>query len=403
MNFRNTLKTAVSALITNKLRSLLTMLGVIIGVASVILLTAIGNGLQAYITDQFESLGANTVMVMPGDSYDKNETFSQGAFAAYLTNKLRLEHAREVGKLRNFVSEVIPEYESTAELVSGKNKKSVGVQASTPDYAVVRDIKTARGRFYNESESDAGKQVLVLGASIATDLFGKNDPVGRKVLVNNQTFKVVGVAEEKGGGGLSGLSVDSQIFIPIKTAFKLYNTTSVTSITAKVRSKERIAAAEIAIEQALLRRLKAEDFSVVDLKQILTSVNQILGVLTLGLGGIAAISLVVGGIGIMNIMLVSVTERTREIGLRKALGATPTLILQQFLIEASFLSVLGGMIGVSIAFLLTLVIRRFFPAVVTVEAVVLAFSISALIGIIFGVYPARRASLLSPIEALRSE
>jgi len=402
MNLRNTLKTALNALITNKLRSLLTMLGVIIGVASVILLTAIGNGLQAYITQQFESLGANTVMVMPGDSYDKNETFSQGAFAAYLTNKLRLEHAREIGRLHSIVSEVIPEYESSAEVVYGKTKKSVGVQSSTPAYQIVRDIKISAGRFYNESESDTGKQVLVLGSSIATDLFGEKNPVGRKILVNNQTFKVIGVAAEK-GGGLSGLSVDSQIFIPIETAFKLYNTTSVTSITAKVRSKDRIAAAEVAIEQALLRRLNAEDFSVVDMKQILNSVNQILGVLTLGLGGIAAISLVVGGIGIMNIMLVSVTERTREIGLRKALGATPTMILQQFLIEASFLSVLGGMIGVAIAFLLTLVIRQFFPAVVTLEAVFLAFGISALIGIIFGVYPARRASLLSPIEALRSE
>ena len=402
MNIQNTLKTALNALITNKLRSLLTMLGVIIGVASVILLTAIGNGLQVYISDQFESLGANTVTVLPGDSYDKNETFSQAAFSAYLTNKLRIEHVREISRLKSFVSEVIPEYENTAEIVNGKIKKSVGVQASSPDYQVVRAIALNQGRFFSESEAQSGKAVLVLGSSIAADLFGDKNPVGRKVLVNNQTFKIVGVAEEK-GGGISGLSVDSQIFIPIETAFKLYNTSSVTSITAKIRSQDRVAAAEVAIENALLRRLKAEDFSVVDLKQILNSVNQILGVLTLGLGGIAAISLVVGGIGIMNIMLVSVTERTREIGLRKALGATPTMILQQFLIEASFLSVLGGMIGVAIAFLLTLAIKQFFPAVVTIEAVVLAFGISALIGIIFGVYPARHASLLSPIEALRSE
>jgi len=402
MNIQNTLKTALNALITNKLRSLLTMLGVIIGVASVILLTAIGNGLQVYISDQFESLGANTVTVLPGDSYDKNETFSQAAFSAYLTNKLRIEHVREISRLKSFVSEVIPEYENTAEIVNGKIKKSVGVQASSPDYQVVRAIALNQGRFFSESEAQSGKAVLVLGSSIAADLFGDKNPVGRKVLVNNQTFKIVGVAEEK-GGGISGLSVDSQIFIPIETAFKLYNTSSVTSITAKIRSQDRVAAAEVAIENALLRRLKAEDFSVVDLKQILNSVNQILGVLTLGLGGIAAISLVVGGIGIMNIMLVSVTERTREIGLRKALGATPTMILQQFLIEASFLSVLGGMIGVAIAFLLTLAIKQFFPAVVTIEAVVLAFGISALIGIIFGVYPARQASLLSPIEALRSE
>jgi putative ABC transport system permease protein len=226
--------------------------------------------------------------------------------------------------------------------------------------------------------------------------------VGKKITIANRTFRVIGVAEAK-GGGFGGPSFDTYVYIPIQVAFDMFSGQAVTTITVQAKSREEIPLAIIDIKKELGKRLEKGDFSVFDQKEILKTINQILSVLTVGLGGIAAISLVVGGIGILNIMLVSVIERTREIGLRKALGATPNVILVQFLIEAATLSIFGGMIGTGLAYLLTLILSRFLPAKVTVDAVMLAFGVSAAIGIIFGVIPARRASKLSPIEALRYE
>jgi putative ABC transport system permease protein len=213
---------------------------------------------------------------------------------------------------------------------------------------------------------------------------------------------VLGVLEEK-GGGFGGPSFDNYIFVPLNTLFDNFNIQIVSSLVFTARNRDDIPLAKAAIEKVMLERLKADEFTVFDQTQLLKQINSILGVLTAALGGIAAISLVVGGIGIMNIMLVSVTERTREIGLRKALGATPNVILLQFLIEASLLSVLGGMIGVFIAFLGTLAIQSVFPARILPESIALAFGVSTVVGMVFGAAPARAASRLSPIEALRSE
>jgi putative ABC transport system permease protein len=222
------------------------------------------------------------------------------------------------------------------------------------------------------------------------------------VTLGGQTFKVLGVLEEK-GGGFGGPSFDNYVYLPLGTLLKSFDVSVLDSFMFKIRDKKNLPIAKKGIEQTLLKDLDEGKFTVIDQTSLLNTINSILGVLTAGLGGIAAISLVVGGIGIMNIMLVTVTERTREIGLRKAIGATPNQIMLQFLIESATLSIIGGGIGIVIAFLGSLAIQSYFPAKVTAEAIALAFSVSAAVGIIFGVAPARKASKLSPIEALRSE
>jgi putative ABC transport system permease protein len=239
---------------------------------------------------------------------------------------------------------------------------------------------------------------------VADDLFGNIDPLGKRITINAQNFRVIGVGEEK-GGGFGGPSFDDYIYIPLQTWFQSFDMTTVMRIFAKANSTDAISEGIDEIERYYLRQrgLEKDEFSVFEQSEILDIINQILGVLTAALGGIAAISLLVGGIGIMNIMLVSVTERTREIGLRKAMGATPKVILWQFLIEAVALSVSGGLIGVGFAQLGSLAIQQFIPAQVTLPAILLAFGVSAGVGIIFGVYPASKAAKLSPIEALRYE
>lgn len=261
----------------------------------------------------------------------------------------------------------------------------------------------SKGRFFDKVENQGKRRVAILGFDVAEEIFGKIDPIGKNVRIGAQTFEVIGVADKVGGGFGGGPSFDKYTYIPIETAFKIYDNETVAQIIAQAKTKDEIPNAITAIENVLLKRLKEDEFSVFDQSQILETINQILGMLTIGLGGIAAISLVVGGIGIMNIMLVSVTERTREIGLRKALGATPNQILLQFLVEAALLSVIGGLIGLLLAYLGTLAIQPYFPAKVTLNAVILAFGVSTAVGLVFGAAPARSAAKLSPIEALRYE
>ncbi|MBI5151258.1 MAG: ABC transporter permease [Candidatus Pacebacteria bacterium] len=403
MNIENTIRIAIQAIFTNKSRSLLTMLGVIIGVGAVILLMAIGNGLQVYITGQFDSLGANTISIVPGEVFSSSGGFGsrESQFSAISNNKLRYTDVKEISKISG-IRAAIPMVLGNSDISYQSTTKKRSIIGTMPEYEKVRNTKAEKGSFFSSSDNDGGKRVTVLGSLLAKDLFSNIDPIGKTVRINGQAFKVLGVAEKK-GGGFGGPQFDDYAYIPFKTYIDIFNDQKVSQIVVQAEDKEGIQENIVQIKKQLGKRLKSDEFSVFETTEILKVINQVLGVLTLGLGGIAAISLVVGGIGIMNIMLVSVTERTREIGLRKALGATPGIILLQFLIESSLLSVFGGAIGVALAFLLALVINQFFPAVVTMFSIVLAFGVSATIGIVFGVAPARRASQLSPIEALRSE
>ncbi len=408
MQWMNTVKVAWKAIFTNKSRSLLTMLGVIIGVGSVILLTSIGTGIQKFIEQQFEDLGANTILVYPfqifgegGQPQTADDRLGEIAGQQFSERELR-----DIGRLRSEIVAYMPE-SSQRNDVSWRNTTEVGTIVGTSEaYAEVRNTATEKGRFFDEQEAGAGMRVAVLGSEIAEEVFGDVDPVNKDIRIGETTFTVVGVAESK-GGGFGGPSFDRYVMIPLEAYFRMFDTRDVNSISLKVRDKEDIPVVIDTVEEYLLTESDRDDdeFDVFDQTEILDTINQILGVLTLGLGGIAAISLVVGGIGIMNIMLVSVTERTREIGLRKALGATPDQILLQFLIESSLLSFIGGAIGVGLAALLSLALVIFadFPSAITIPSVALAFGVSFLVGIVFGVAPARKASRLSPIEALRSE
>lgn len=400
----NTFKIAIKAILTNKYRAFLTMLGVIIGVGSVVMLTSIGTGLQAYIEDQFDQLGANTVLVYPGDPFGEGGGFSrENQISAVANSKLEMEDVRDIIRLREYVNTAIPMAMQTDTISYRKEEKNTSIVGSTHEYPDVQSgISIAKGRFFTKAESENKKRVVVLGWTIAEELFGTIDPVGKNIKIGNQTYEVTGVQEES-GASFGGPSFDTYVFIPIETMFKQYDTKNVIEIIVKAKRTDNIPETISALEDELSKKYDNDEFSVFDQSEILDTINQILGVLTVGLGGISSISLVVGGIGIMNIMLVSVSERTREIGLRKALGATPNTILMQFLIEAAVLSLLGGTIGLIIAFLGTLAMQSFFPAKITFEAVLLAFGVSTAVGLIFGAAPARRAAKLSPIEALRYE
>ncbi len=401
---KDTILIALKAILVNKTRSFLTMLGVIIGVGSVVLLTSIGTGLQAFVTAQFASLGTNTVYIVPGNPFGEGGSSFGGPETV-------LESLRPTLKT-NFLNSVLRENRdvirdgaiAATNFAVGKYRdttKKVTLLGVTSNYGNILNAAVVKGEWFSSSDDDRKERVAVLGHKVAEELFGEIDPVNKKFKLDAQTYVVTGVLEEK--GGLGGQGADNYVFLPLQTMFDHVNSELIDHFLLEARNKDLVDEAKVGAEKTMLKHLKEDEFTVVDQAQVLSTINQILGVLTLGLGGIAAISLVVGGIGIMNIMLVSVTERTREIGLRKALGATPNLILLQFLIEAALLSVLGGLIGLAIAFGGSLVIQQYFPAKVTIEAVILAFGVSTVVGLVFGAAPAKRAADLSPIEALRYE
>jgi len=409
MNIAESVRIALRSLVSNKLRSGLTMLGIIIGVGAVIALVAAGAGAQAQVRERFESLGSNLLVVMPGTASFRR--VSQGAASAKsLTNN----DVQAITRLATSISAIAPEYSVRASVVYGNKNTQTTVLGTTPAYLIVGNWQVARGRFIDDQDLTNQTKVAVLGASVVEDLFGTTliDPLGKMVKINRQNYQVIGLMASKGVGGFQNL--DDRVFIPLSTAqvkFGGAGTTTLQAINVQVASADKMERAKAELTAILrarhgLRASQADDFNVRDQTQIIEMVEQTAGTFTVLLGSIAAISLVVGGIGVMNIMLVSVTERTREIGIRKAVGAKRRDILSQFLAEAVVLSLLGGFIGVLAGYGGAQIVTPLLGgshALVTPQSVVMALSVSIAVGLFFGLYPAYRAAGLHPIEALRYE
>lgn len=399
MDLHETISTSLEALKRNRLRSFLTSLGIIIGVAAVILLISFGSGLQKAINQEFEKLGTNTIYVMPGKL---GEGGGLAGGSGMQTNKLKFSDKDAIKRQVRNVQKVTTGIESiTSVEYRGKKRQGVIFLATDPSLAEISDYKVIKGRFFTNSENESGKRVVVIGQTIAQKLMEGKNPLGQQLSVKGKKYTVVGMLEKL--GSLAGQDRDNMVMLPTKSAERNIGYDRPTWLLIKATTKEQIPAVKKDIEKLLLKRLTSDDFTVLTQEETQNIAKSILGIVSAVFVGIAAISLLVGGIGISNIMLVSVTERTKEIGLRKAIGAKPRDILMQFLIEAIVLSVAGGTIGLFLAFLGTLAANFFIPATITPAAVILAFGFSVLVGIIFGVAPAIRASKLQPIVALRHE
>jgi len=409
------LQIALDGLVANKLRAILTMLGIIIGVAAVIVMLGIGRGAQANIEAQIQSNGTNLLYVRPGSSQQSGVRQAQGS-AATLTYA-DAQALAEPGAAPA-VAAVAPEYNAFGQVVYQGTNTNSRVTGVTPEYLGVRILQMASGDFIDAAAVDAKSTVAVLGANVAKTLFGDADPVGQSIRINNVAFRVIGVLASKGGTGFG--SLDDQVMVPITTAQarlssggQFRGSNNVSTINVQIVDAAQNDAAIQQVTAILEERHRTtgdnDDFNVVSQQDILETAATTTGVFTLFLGAIAGISLLVGGIGIMNIMLVSVTERTREIGLRKAVGARRGDILMQFLVEATVLSVLGGLIGVGLAFGIAHLIGGMSLGSISInpaigyDSVLLATLFSIGVGLFFGAYPANRAAGLNPIEALRYE
>jgi putative ABC transport system permease protein len=394
-------RSAILAIRTNKSRSFLTTLGIIIGVASVILLVSIGNGLQVYVTKQFESLGANLIFVAPG----KIKISSGGGRPMNFTSKFTFDDVRELERLGGAISKVSGQLTKSGTAKLGNKAYDITLEGVDEKYPAMTNIKVQSGQLITKSMVERSQNMVVVGPKVVANLFpAGTDSLGKQIDISGRKFTIVGVTESKGGGFGGSGDQDSMALIPVTTAQKLLGDKNPGSIIVQANSAEEVPLATQKVKNYFYRRkLTDDDFTVLEPKQILDTINSFLGVVTGALSGIAAISLVVGGIGIANIMLVSVTERTREIGLRKAIGATRRDILVQFLVEAIILSVLGGAIGIGLGAGASMLLRSFIETSVTWQSVLLSFGISAAVGIISGLAPAIQASRKNPIEALRYE
>lgn len=403
MNFLELLRVALEALKANKTRAILTMLGIIIGVASVILLVAIGSGLKTYITGQLEELGADSLFVIPGEIGLGSGEGQKGGIpgAGVAASQFTFTHLNELKREGETIKAVMAYTENNATLKYKGKAHITQVTGVGPDYPSIRKQAIEAGSFFTSSQYNAAKKVVVLGKGAAEKLFEEENPIAAKMTIADQRYTVLGVLEEK--GTFAGINVDDTVFVPATTAMRQFDMEKIQSLWIQSIGPSHTAQTKEEVEKILLKTLNNDEFSILDTKSMLTMISSILGALTAGLGGIAAISLVVGGIGIMNIMLVSVSERTREIGLRKAVGATPQNILIQFLIEAVVLSLGGGVIGILLGIIGSLLLRQFLPATISLWSISLAFLVSTMVGIIFGVGPAAKAARLNPIDALRYE
>jgi ABC-type antimicrobial peptide transport system, permease component len=396
------------ALRANPMRSALTALGVIIGVASVVAMVALGSGAQAQVERSIASLGSNLLIVVPSPSRTGNVRAQTGMGWDSLTTG-----DAEALKDIEGVAVVAPTQRARTQVIAGGLNWNPQVEGVTPDYLIARDWTIASGRMFDESEERQARRVVVLGATVANELFPNFDPVGETVRMNGGTFEVIGVLGAKGQSGF-GSDQDDIVLAPLTTVKRRISgrqrrADTVSQISVKAVSESVLPAVEREVSEVLRQRHRVqegeEDFTVQNLSSITEAAAQTTQVFTYLLGGISAVSLLVGGIGIMNIMLVSVTERTREIGLRKALGARQSDILHQFGLEAVTLSIAGGVVGLVLGILGAWLMTSLFnlPLVIAPQNAILAIGFSGLVGVMFGAYPAWRAAQLDPIEALRRE
>jgi putative ABC transport system permease protein len=394
-------RVSMEAVAANKLRSILTMLGVAIGSMAIILLISISLGVKAQISGVVEGLGSNLYVVLPGKQ--ERGGFARGGRPT--VNNLRLQHAEKLQRQSGFHLTVSPVLNAPTTVSYGKTaRNSVLVTGAMPNFPQVRNWPVAQGVFLKQSDIDLMRRVVVIGKSVETTLFDGIDPLGKQMSLGGERFQIIGVMESK--GQLFDLDLDNQVFIPLPTAQRVFGSNTVSLIFVHVPKAEEIPPAMAEAVQILSRSLSADDFSVKSQGETLEAFQTIATILTIMLGSIAGISLVVGGIGIMNIMIVSVVERTREIGLRKALGAQDWEILLQFLSESTVLSLLGSVVGITISYACALIISKAYPTFtvsISPFAVGLALLFSLAVGTFFGVYPAFKASSLDPIEALRHE
>ena len=398
MNLKTTLVIALSSLGSNKLRAGLTLLGVVIGVAAVISLMAIGRGVQQTITQRIQSLGTNLLFVRPGVTTQGGISGAQGT-ASTLT--LEDAYALKDPVFTPSVVEVAPEISTTGQVVAGRNNTNTRIYGVTPEYQEARNFALSSGRFILPGHLLDHSQVAVLGSEVAEVLFGFRDPVGQVVRINSRQFDVIGVLESKGGGNRF-FSLDDQVLVPITTAYY--------RLASQRTARGGINVQTVNVQLRLRHRISREDyFSITSQQETFETLQETSNTFVLFLGAIAGISLLVGGIGIMNIMLVSVTERTREIGIRKAMGAKRRDILFQFVFEATLLSLGGGGAGVLLGLVLSLLLngRSLLgtptQTIFSADIAILALGVSAAIGLFFGIYPAMRAAQLHPIAALRYE
>lgn len=406
MNFLELMKVSLRALYANKLRSALTMLGIIIGVSAVITMVAIANGATQSVTSNIQGLGSNLLIVSPGQSNTGGVRGGAGS-----ADTLTMEDVPKIEEAGTAVKRVAPTVNSNVQVVYGSGNTSTSITGTTQDYASIRSVEIAQGRFLTSEDVDKTARIAVVGPAVVENLLGNAnaDIIGKSIKLNNVPFQVVGVTKSQGSTG--GLNNDDTIYAPISSVqSRLVGTKTVRQIYIEATSAELMTQAQAQVTYALQIAHKIpwgqpNDFTITNQAEVLESMEEVTQTMTLLLGGIAAISLLVGGIGVMNIMLVSVTERTREIGIRKAIGAKGSDILSQFLIEAVVLSLIGGLIGISLGWGGSVFLNKVFSmtASVSLSSVGMAFGFSALIGIIFGVVPARKAATMDPIEALRYE
>lgn len=402
MMFKKIFINSFEALVENKLRSMLTMLGMIIGVSAVILLVSVGTGAKRYITAEFESLGTNIIIIQPGKTDKKS---SMGAPVSSSKGKISLADVESIQRTSPLLSAISGVMYGAGTVKNDVSASNINIMGSNEQLQTIFNIHLIQGNYITKEDDEAGRRVVVIGWNVKENLFGKDAALGKLVKVNESEHRVIGVI--KPTGDKLGFNVDDMIFVPTKSALRIFNTDRLFGIRASAKSRASLDDAVKDISEILKERHNGEeDFTVITQMTMMDSMNTILNMLTYALGAIAFISMLVGGIGIMNIMLVSVTERTREIGIRRAVGARQGDILKQFIIEAVVISVSGGLIGILISVFITYSLYFLFPNFdmrPPFWIIPPAFLLSFFTGLLFGVWPARKAATIQTIDALRYE